>query len=134
MDEHVEGLIEALLDGELEADEARRAREHCARCDACRESLEASQAVRAMLAEDADLGLGGSAWPDLAARIERRRSPTWRLAGALALAGSALLGVWLGAFVASGAAQSAADQDLWATLGSTLTQQSSPITIEGLEP
>lgn len=86
--------------------------------------------IEALRVEDAGRVAGESLWPGLAARIERERSPLLRLAGAVAVAASLMIGVWLGARLGESSYAASSDQDLWATLGSTLTQQAAPVVFE----
>jgi predicted anti-sigma-YlaC factor YlaD len=122
---HLEHRIEALLDGETVAPESQRIREHLERCSRCARHLEQSMGVRSLLQREAWQAPLPSVWPVLSERLARDRSPKRRFATAIAVAGSLLVGVSLGLYVAARPApRSPGETDLWTTLGSTVAQES----------
>jgi hypothetical protein len=98
---------------------------HCRACDRCRPVWEDLAAARAAL--DAELPPPDPApmWPHVRARLARSRprrlTAPWAAGTAAALAGL-LLGIWLG--TSDLAAPSEQSQDIWSTLGSTLSSTS----------
>lgn len=110
---HVEGIIQAWLDGELGAEEAETVREHLAVCESCSKALEESKAVLRALSADAQSGPIRPMWPAVKARIspsrEKRFGLSFGLATSLAAAAGLAIGISLGSM--GGAPQESYDAD-----------------------
>lgn len=90
--------VAAFLDGNLDAEEERRARAHFAACPDCSLLVAELQEIsRASVPEVPHALLRRARGLQARAAAPLRFGPGWRLAGALALSGAALLtGLWLG--------------------------------------
>jgi anti-sigma factor RsiW len=120
MREHpAEGVLQALLDGELPTARAMVVRAHLLRCDSCRARVEATREttalVNALLRRSTPKLDSARAWERLVVRSGGRaealapRPARWATAGALALAAAGLL-----VAIARGTSSSAPDADAFA--------------------
>jgi anti-sigma factor RsiW len=110
MGPHVEDRFEALLSGELSAEEAGRVQAHCDACPECGRALAEAQRAWEALGEAEAPVQPPSLWPRLEARLAPRRSPRVRLTFALGASAAALAGLVLGVYLGS---QFLGDSNTW---------------------
>ncbi len=116
------GLVQALVEGSLDPDQAREAEAHCSACPSCGSLLAEARMVWALLLEDREPLPSRRIWPAVSERLHPRRSLAGRLSWAGATALAAAAGLALGILLAPGAASTAEawEQATWGEVGSLL--------------
>ena len=98
--QHVDGRLQAWLDGELPEAEAEEVRRHVKGCACCSEEQEAVRAVLGALRSDAGAEPMRPMWPAVRARIAPGAKPrfgfSFGLGTALAAAAGLIIGIALG--------------------------------------
>jgi anti-sigma factor RsiW len=125
---HVEQKIQAWLDGELTAEEAKSVESHCLSCEKCEELWRGQLRIRKMLSAHDASQPSGPMWPAVEERLHGATSSRFGFPFALGTSAAAVAGIVLGVFLGAinESSYENGEQDVWSEVGSTMTVESNP--------